>query len=128
MDEWKVDEHGKRYRMVGNIKEYELEINGMPQSVYLAIQKDHREREKAERERQIANPPELPPRCPFSNGLNQNCAGEACALHTVHGCSLAYLVDRAPAVDTAGKRCPFSAYPCTKRCSLYKNGCVLTAI
>ena len=128
MDEWKVDELGKRYRMIGNCKEYEPTINGIPQSVFFASQRAQREQTEAERARQRAKPPAPQPRCPFSDGLNQNCAGKACALHTAHGCSLAYLVDRAPAVDTAGKRCPFSVYACTDRCSLYKNGCVLTAI
>ena len=32
--EWQTDETGRRFRMIGNCKEYEPEINGVPQSVF----------------------------------------------------------------------------------------------
>ena len=85
-----------------------------------------------ERKREAAAPAPTPApapaeRCPFSSSLSGEC-NEKCALRTAHGCAIAFLVERAPSVDTVGRKCPFSNYPCTERCALYQqHGCVLTA-
>ena len=124
--EWQRDETGRRFRMMGNIKEYEAEIiiNGIPVpesqlSAYHAARKAVSEPEKRETPKTRT--------CPFDGGIENQCR-ENCALHTVHGCALVYMVRRKPARGTAGKKCPFSAYSCRESCALYNNGCVLAAI
>lgn len=129
--EWQTDEHGRRYRMIGNTKEYEPEINGVPQSVFFRSQQAQREqraRELAEEQRKAAEYARLKRNCPFidSNSRNTDCSREACALF-VDGCTLARLK---AAADTQGKQCPFSRYhsKCRTDCALYKGGCTLTGI
>lgn len=122
-DEWLTDEQGRRYRMIGPVKEYEptIRINGV----------DIPKSELEARPRQAASPVKVAaapaPFCPFGSGLTNECR-VSCALYTVHGCSIGYLVDRAPSVDTQGKSCPFSPYKCRPDCGLYHKGCALTAI
>ena len=133
--EWQteVNQYGgtRRYRMVGNIKEYEptVTINGIevPQSELAAFH----ERNKAQTAAQIeaskrAAQTQKTYACPF-NGGNHSCKREKCALYGGDGCTLAQIAARAT-TDTAGKSCPFSPYTCRADCGLYKSGCVLTAI
>lgn len=129
--EWQTDKYGKRYRMVGNCKEYEPEINGIPQSVFFASQKRQRELDAEAREREQKEAAERAAKrrnCPFidSNGRNTDCSLEACALY-MNGCTLARLT---PAKDTEGLQCPFDRYKrkCRTDCALYKGGCTLTGI
>jgi hypothetical protein len=117
--------------MVGGIKEYEMEINGVPQSVFFASQKAQKAQQEAAREREQKEAAERAARrrnCPFidSNGRNTDCSREACALY-MDGCTLARLT---PAKDTEGLQCPFDRYKhkCRKDCALYRNGCTLTGI
>lgn len=123
---------GRRYRMVGGIKEYEMEINGVPQSVFFASQKAQKAQQEAAREREQKEAAERAARrrnCPFidSNGRNTDCSREACALFIGESCTLARLT---PAKDTEGLQCPFDRYKhkCRKDCALYRNGCTLTGI
>lgn len=132
--EWQVDERGRRYRMVGQTKEYEMDVNGIPQSVFLAsnkLQREQREARIKEERRKAAEAERLRRNCPFrdSNGLKTDCHREACALF-LNGCTLAQLTRRPPAKDTQGLICPFSQYrsKCRTDCALYKNGCAFTAI
>lgn len=127
--EWETDEYGKRYRMIGNCKEYELELNGVPQSVFSARQKAQREQQERqikEGQRKAAELARLRRNCPFRDGLQTDCSREACALF-LDGCALARLN---PAADTQGKQCPFNPYrqKCRKDCALYKGGCAFTGI
>ena len=130
--EWQTDKYGKRYRMVGNCKEYEPEINGIPQSVFFASQKRQAEQRAAELEREKKEAAERAARrrnCPIydNTGLNNtDCSLEACALY-MDGCTLARFT---PAKDTEGLQCPFDRYKhkCRKDCALYRNGCTLTGI
>ena len=120
---------GRRYRMVGGIKEYEMERNGGPQSVFLASQKAQKAQQEAAREREQKEAAERAARrrnCPFSDGMQTDCKREACALF-MDGCTLARLT---PAKDTEGLQCPFDRYKhkCRKDCALYRNGCTLTGI
>ena len=123
---------GRRYRMVGGIKEYEMEINGVPQSVFFASQKAQKAQQETAREREQKEAAERAARrrnCPFidSNGRNTDCSREACALFIGESCTLARLT---PAKDTEGLQCPFDRYKhkCRKDCALYRNGCTLTGI
>jgi len=123
---------GRRYRMVGGVKEYEPEINGIPQSVFFASQKRQRELDAEARERERKEAAEREARrrnCPIydNTGLNNtDCSLEACALY-MDGCTLARFT---PAKDTEGLQCPFDRYKhkCRKDCALYKGGCTLTGI
>lgn len=136
--EWQeeVNQYGgvRRYRMIGGVKEYEMDVTvdgiTIPQS---QLEDYHRRKKEAEKARLEAakNAPPPPPRknCPiFDNtGLNNtDCTGEKCALY-MDGCTLARFT---PAKDTAGLQCPFDRYKrgCRKDCALYRNGCTLTGI
>lgn len=129
--EWQEDEYGKRYRMIGALKEYEMEINGIPQSTFYANRKAQQERDKAryEAERKAAAEQlALMRTCPFrdANSMKTSCSREACALF-LNGCSLA---KTEPAKDTKGLQCPLNRYlrECRTDCALYKGGCTLTGI
>lgn len=123
---------GRRYRMVNGVKEYEMEINGVPQSVFFASQKAQKAQQEAAREREKKEAAERAARrrnCPIydNTGLNNtDCSLEACALY-MNGCTLARLT---PARDTEGLQCPFDRYrhKCRTDCALYKGGCTLTGI
>lgn len=121
---WMTDEHGRRFRMIGNCKEYEREINGIPQSVFFASQKQQKDldaKRYEEEKRQAAQRRN----CPFKDGMHTDCIREACALF-LDGCTLARLT---PAKDTEGLQCPISRYnKCRKDCALYNSGCTLTGI
>lgn len=117
---------GKRFRMVGNIKEYEMDINGIPESVFHDMKM--REKEQAallEKERQKAVQAARRS-CPFADGANTDCFREKCAMF-LDGCTIAALT---PAKDTEGLRCPFgrAGRKCNKDCALYSEGCTLTGI
>ena len=132
MDEWLVDETGKRYRMRGNIKEYEMMVTvgdgiSIPES---RLAEYNRMKEKnAERQREDQRPAATMKSCPFKNGINATCRAD-CMLWTPHGCSIIYLVGHAPKMArTEGRSCPFNPYMCKgANCELWSNGCVFTAI
>ena len=122
----------RRYRMIGGMKEYEPEINGIPQSVFFRsqqAQKEQREKQLKEEQARAAELAALRRNCPFkdTNSRNTDCGREACALFSAGYCTLAGLE---PAADTQGKQCPFSLYrhKCRTDCALYKGGCTLTGI
>lgn len=123
----------RRYRMIGNIKEYEMQITTttcgtITESQLEAYNKAAPEREakqKAEIERQRKAVIQRRS-CPFHDDNKNYCICEACALF-IDGCTLAKFT---PAKDTEGLQCPLSKYKtkCRKDCALYKNGCTLTGI
>ena len=85
--EWQeeVNQYGgvRRYRMIGNCKEYEMDVTvdgiTIPQS---QLEDYHRRKKAAEEARKEAekNTPAPPPQrnCPFKDGMNTTCTG-ACA-------------------------------------------------
>lgn len=110
--EWQTDEHGRRFRMIGNCKEYEPEINGIPQSVFIESNRrmrEQREAELKEEHRRAAERAAQRRNCPFKDGMQTDCSREACALF-LNGCILTRLTDRPPAKATEGLQCPFSKY------------------
>ena len=133
--EWQVDEQGRRFRMIGNVKEYEptIRIDGIeiPQSDLAAYHERKKAaeaaRKEAEKKAQAVRP--APQFCPFNSGLRTECNGEKCALY-LDGCTLARLTDRPAAKATEGLQCPICRYNynCRTDCTLYENGCKLTAI
>ena len=117
---------GRRFRMIGNTKEYEPDINGIPAHIFYANNKAKAEESAAQK----ATPKPAPAaqhNCPFTNGINNACKRENCALYVGDSCTLAQIVGR-PAQDTAGRQCPFNKQQCRKDCALYKDGCTLTSI
>lgn len=132
---WQTDESGRRFRMIGDVKEYEMMVSvdgiQVPQSELAAYYERKRAAEEAQREAERNRPAPPPPKnCPFRDGLTTACTGEACALY-LKGCTLARLVNRPPAKHTEGLQCPFSKYAskCRTDCALYKEtGCTLTAV
>lgn len=129
--EWQKDKYGKRFRMVGNIKEYETMVRLSGKEVPESQVSEYNARNKAQTEAILKdeNAKSAVPvkSCPFRTGLQQQCR-DNCALHTINGCSLALIISRTPSADTSGKICPFGPYGCNKNCSLYNNGCIFAAI
>lgn len=129
--EWQteVDQWGavRRYRMIGNCKEYEgtVRIDGLevPESQLEAF---HKSRTEA-KEKELHRPrPETisatVKRCPFMSGYNTarraDCvfrAGTRCALCRPR---------TADTRDTAGAFCPFCG-TCKASCAMYDGGCTL---
>ena len=141
--EWQeeVNAYGgvKRFRMIGQIKEYEptITINGLeiPQSQladYHRRQKEAEERRKAEALEAAKNRPE-PRSCPFSNGCNNTCTREGCKIFLKGKCSIATIADAsgaeieaAPATDK--RKCPFSVYGRCEGCALFSKGCAIVRL
>ena len=139
--EWQeeVNAYGgvKRFRMIGQIKEYEptITINGLeiPQSQledYHRRQKEAAERRKAEALEAAKNRPE-PKSCPFSSGNNNTCWREKCSLFLKGKCAIAILADAhgtEQTEQTQATKCPFSIYGRCKGCALYNNGCAIVRL
>ena len=113
---------GRRFRMIGNTKEYEPDINGIPAHIFYASNKAKIE---------VTKEPKTEPQriCPFhgSNSINSDCKRGNCALFVADNCALAQIVGR-PAKDTAALQCPFYKNQCRTDCALYKDGCTLTSV
>ena len=141
--EWQeeVNAYGgvKRFRMIGQIKEYEptITINGLeiPQSQleeYHRRQKEAEERRKAEALEAAKNRPE-PKSCPFATGCNTTCTREGCKIFLKGKCSIATIADAsgaeieaAPATDK--RKCPFSVYGRCEGCALFSKGCAIVRL
>lgn len=122
----------RRYRMIGNVKEYEMDVTvdgiTIPQSQLESYNRRKKAIEQARREAENSRPPQ--PKCPFMDGVKTDCIQEECALYLMEdGCALAWLNNRAPQKDTEGLRCPFNRSICRPECVLYQNGgCELIGI
>lgn len=120
----------RRYRMNGAVKEYELEIGNIPQSVFLESNRrarEERERQYAEDRRKMAERATAPVRfCPVMMGAQNDetaCLGSECALFVEDTCIFARR-QVTEVKETTGLRCPFSQFAgrCTDKCVLNKNG------
>lgn len=139
--EWQVDEHGKRFRRVGNAIEYEMMISvaggiEIPESEldeYHRRQKEAEEKRKAAALEELKNRPE-PKSCPFSNGNYNTCKREKCSLFIKGKCAIAVLADAHgteqtdQTEQTQATKCPFSIYGRCKGCALFNNGCALVRL
>ena len=141
MDEWKVDECGKRYRETApGHREYEMTItlSGGIEIPVSQLDEYHRHQKEAEEKRRQAALEEMknrPPHrsCPFADGCNTLCKREQCKIFYDGKCSIATLADalgveieEAPANDK--RKCPFSIYGKCEGCALYHHGCAITRI
>ena len=130
---------GKRFRMIGQIKEYEMMIHtsgGIVPASELAEhnkrQQEAAERRKAEALEAAKNRPE-PRSCPFSNGCNNTCTREGCKIFLNGKCAIAAIADAtgaeieaAPATDK--RKCPFSVYGRCEGCALFSKGCAIVRL
>ena len=114
---------GRRYRIVGGIKEYEMQIQTAGGMITESQLEAENRAAKPQKER-----PAQRPDCPFKDGVKNSCSGESCALYLKGGCTLAQIGSGQPAKDTAGLQCPFNRYKCSTTCALYKKGCMFTAV
>lgn len=125
--EWQTDQLGRRFRMVGNCKEYEPEINGIPRSVFLASQKAQKQRDKERRNREAAEQAaaQTGRDCPFKIGRNNvKCSCEkSCAFYLDTACAFARM-DTPATKDTKDMDC-IIARKCNGRCAMYNHGCTL---
>lgn len=137
MSEWLTEENSfggvRRYRMVGNIKEFEAMVqttSGLVPESQLEEHNAH-QRELAEarrREEQKKKP--YNKSCPLREGLNTVCMEERCTMYDPEaGCALAWVGAKKPSVDRLGGVCPFNRYgsPCRETCAMYNGGCAFTA-
>lgn len=122
----------RRYRMIGNVKEYEtmVKIDGVeiPQSEIHAY--NQRKKAEAKRQAKAKEKAELnaAPRfnCPLKDSLNTTCVREKCALYD-DGCLFAQI--GTPKKKTAGLHCPLTRGRCRIDCAMYHgDGCTLTAL
>lgn len=132
--EWQIETNPfggtRRFRMLGNIKEYEptVRIDGIdvPQSELEEFHQRRREAEERQRAAATASVMDRPKGiCPFKmakNELNVACERE-CAFFGGTSCVLAVTVTQ-PFRDTQGKPCPVVG-KCRADCTLYANGCKL---
>lgn len=126
--EWQYDEHGKKYRQNGPIKEYAptVMIDGV--EVYQDELEDfHRhnaEVRKAQREEEAIRNRQLHTgkTCPLNRHASfpPECKTD-CALYRGYRCAFK---GTHAAKETEGKHCPFMRV-CVKECALYDQGCTL---
>ena len=127
---WQTDEFGRRFRMIGGIRDFEstIRIDGIevPESQLEAFHKARAEDKKKEldraRKKTISAPVRL---CPFKrakNALNLNCVSD-CSFYD-GGCSLSR---SAATRETAGLFCPI-CNKCFEQCAIYNHGCTMIHI
>ena len=126
--EWQVDKNGKRFRKVGNIIEYEMELvttcgkvrEGKLKETLDGIREDQRKRYEVEKKQKEIENPII---CPYKSMRGHsivNCDREKCAVYMGEICGLRG--EEAPR-DTKGLKCPFSSLKCNEKCGLYNKGC-----
>ena len=120
-NEWQVDEHGQRFRKIGDIIEYEMEF-AFPHVTRDEGKEAQERKEAQEKENRLHTGKD----CPFMGGLNTECLTD-CALYGKTACALA-MKETPPNKDTSGRKCPIYGKKCNERCALYFNGCGLINI
>lgn len=125
-----VDQHGKRFRKIGNCIEYEPEINGLPRSTFFASQKAQKKADEERRKREVAEQAaaQTGRDCPFKIGRNNvKCSCEkSCAFYLDTACAFARM-DTPATKDTKDMDC-IIARKCNERCAMYNHGCTLIDI
>lgn len=125
-----VDQHGKRFRKIGNCIEYEPEINGLPRSTFFASQKAQKKADEERRKREVAEQAaaQTGRDCPFKIGRNNvKCSCEkSCAFYLDTACAFARM-DTPATKDTKDMDC-IIARKCNERCAMYNHGCTLINI
>ena len=140
MDEWKVDECGKRYRETApGHREYEMTItlSGGIEIPVSQLDEYHRHQKEAEEKRRQAAMEEMrnkPPHrnCPFADGCNTTCRRDACKIFIDGRCAISIIADASGVEITQAPpknaKCPFSIYGHCESCALYHHGCGIARI
>ena len=121
----------QRFRMVGNIKEYEMMVTvdgiQMPQSQVSEYHRRKREMQEQQKQKAVASVTEFSPKtCPFklgTNAMNTQCSQD-CSCFT-DGCCVFAISHIRPTQDTRGRKCPIIGRECVQKCALYDAGCKL---
>lgn len=131
--EWQTDENGKRYRMVGGVKEFAPTIHTANfGTVYVddlpKLNQRYQEQEEQRRkqESEARADAETGRVCPFKEGRNQlhtKCE-KSCAFYADTACVFASM-DIQPTRDTNGADCTISRKRCGEVCAMYNHGCTL---
>lgn len=127
--EWFIDEHGKKCRMVGSMKEYmpTIMLDGLEvENTQEAIQAFHENKRKTlEAQRAAYNQRQDDIRtnrqCPVNALQMSHSCTKDCALYRADGCAWKR---RKAEKDTLGMKCPYMR-KCTKDCALYEQGCTI---
>ncbi len=124
MSEWLIDERGARYRMVGNMREYEMIVHtsfgDIPETQLEDATAKFKAAEKAARDRELKQQLEDAARtagkfCPLRSG---NSCTANCALLGDSGCTYT-----CPSTSP-GKGCPHSGVgACSAACGAFKGRC-----
>ncbi len=114
--QWQIDEKGRKYRQIGNIKEYAQERHFANSCAGQALERKCREAEQAKLTGKS---------CPFKGAAFSKCLTD-CALYGAKGCILA--MQEQDTRDTKGAYCALHKTPCNEACALYGNGCGLKKI
>ena len=102
----------RRFRWVGNTKEYETEVV-TTHGTYTQSQID----KGTSKPKTVAPEAKTDSKyCPFKSGNRVLCRKD-CAFWSESGCM--------QSADTEGKKCPLSLYLCGDSCKLFDNGCSL---
>ena len=124
-----VDQHGKRFRKIGNCIEYEPEINGLPRSTFFASQKAQKKADEERRKREVAEQAaaQTGRDCPFKIGRNNvKCSCEkSCAFYLDTACAFGF---RPGKVGILQDMDCIIARKCNERCAMYNHGCTLIDI
>ena len=112
----------RRFRMIGNIKEYETTITTSSGTFTQSQLKDMQRREKEQKKQPKAEKQHN--NCPFRSGINSKCH-EDCAMYSPKGCSMIRSFEGKAHRETAGLFCPIASRECTELCEFYKDGCVI---
>ena len=137
-NEWKIDEHGKRYRETApGLREYEMTItlSGGIEIPVSQLDEYHRRQKEADEKRRQAALEEMknrpaPRSCPFVSGMNTSCKREKCVLFLDGKCSITIIAD-AHGTDqpiVKGAKCPFSVYAHCDGCALNNGGCAVVRL
>lgn len=130
--EWQYDEHGRKFRKVGNCIEYAPTIQtAHAGTVYVDELPEVQKRMKEQSEQRIkamqAQAKQEPQgHCPFKearNNIHTNCDRDCVFFDG--SCILASI--GRPEQDSKGKYCPIARI-CRETCALYHGGCTLTCI
>ncbi len=135
-NEWKIDEHGQRYRMVGNVQEFEtmIRINGIevPQSELSAFHERQKAAEEEWRKKEMEAFKNKPPVrcCPFDTGMSNQCKREKCSLFLDGKFSISIIADSyGVEIDDKPKgKCPFSVYGRCESCAMFNHGCAVVRL
>ena len=109
--EWQIDKNGRRFRMIGNIKEHEPEIS--VHGVMIPISQADTVRKNCEN-KQITEAEPVLGFCPLRASRVHIRCEPGCAFYD-NGCM--------KSTQTLGKRCPLSNQICTESCMLYDGEC-----